>query len=280
MNVKLISITRNDEKLQERIMDLIQEFSNNLDNHNEEKLLRITKKELNNIFNNNNIVNYITNFARTCTNRDNKETNDKKDFDLCVKLWKDGHYTPFESIHIDFLVEDVSRVLLAQITRYRMASFNVESQRYCNYKDKELNFIIPEKLENAPSINLSDFFMNLSKSKEIYNDFIDKGAKPEDARFVLPSATPTRFRMSCNLKEFLHIFKQRSTKHAQTEIRDLVEYMMMCLFGSLSKESQDLILFIRDMNEHRLKDLYNDILNFKGNLHEIDGILDKYKPFI
>ena len=41
-----------------------------------------------------------------------------------------GHMTPIEHASFTFAIEGVSRALLAQITRHRIASFNVQSQRY------------------------------------------------------------------------------------------------------------------------------------------------------
>ena len=41
-----------------------------------------------------------------------------------------GHESPIEHMSFTFGIEGVSRSLLAQITRHRMASFSVQSQRY------------------------------------------------------------------------------------------------------------------------------------------------------
>ncbi|MBQ2324852.1 MAG: FAD-dependent thymidylate synthase, partial [Clostridia bacterium] len=43
-----------------------------------------------------------------------------------------GHASPFEHVSITFGIEGVSRAVLAQITRHRIASFSVQSQRYVN----------------------------------------------------------------------------------------------------------------------------------------------------
>ena len=41
-----------------------------------------------------------------------------------------GHQSPVEHASFTFGIEGVSRALLAQITRHRIASFSVQSQRY------------------------------------------------------------------------------------------------------------------------------------------------------
>ena len=46
------------------------------------------------------------------------------------KLMSMGHESVLEHVSFTFLIEGVSRVLLAQLTRHRIASFSVQSQRY------------------------------------------------------------------------------------------------------------------------------------------------------
>ena len=45
-----------------------------------------------------------------------------------------GHQSPMEHVSFTFGIEGVSRALLAQITRHRIASFSVQSQRYVPVK--------------------------------------------------------------------------------------------------------------------------------------------------
>lgn len=48
-----------------------------------------------------------------------------------------GHESVIEHANFTFLVEGVSRVLLAQLTRHRLASFSVQSQRYVNQSEQD-----------------------------------------------------------------------------------------------------------------------------------------------
>mgnify|MGYP000703651656 CR=1 FL=1 len=53
-----------------------------------------------------------------------------------------GHESVLEHASFTFLVEGVSRVLLAQLTRHRIASFSVQSQRYVSYAGG-FGYIVP-----------------------------------------------------------------------------------------------------------------------------------------
>lgn len=64
-----------------------------------------------------------------------------------------GHQSPIEHISFTFGIEEVSRTLLAQITRHRIASFSVQSQRYV--KEKQFSFVTPPQIaENEQAAEL------------------------------------------------------------------------------------------------------------------------------
>ena len=60
-------------------------------------------------------------------------------------LTKMNHFSPFEHASFTFAIEGVSRALLAQITRHRIASFSVRSQRYVS--EGEFNYVVPPAIE-------------------------------------------------------------------------------------------------------------------------------------
>ena len=59
-----------------------------------------------------------------------------------------GHESPFEHITFTFGIEGVSRALLAQITRHRIASYSVQSQRYVNMDD--FKYVTPPIAMTSP----------------------------------------------------------------------------------------------------------------------------------
>ena len=59
-----------------------------------------------------------------------------------------GHESPIEHVSFTFGIEGVSRALLAQITRHRIASFSVQSQRYVEEKNYE--FVTPPEIAAIP----------------------------------------------------------------------------------------------------------------------------------
>jgi len=58
-----------------------------------------------------------------------------------------------------------------------------------------------------------------------YLELIEAGVPAEDARFLLPNATNTNFKVSVNYLELLHIADQRLCTRAQWEFRKVVSLM-------------------------------------------------------
>lgn len=148
---------------------------------------------------------------------DSKPTKAHRITTACVES---GHESVLEHISFTFDISGVSRALLAQITRHRMSSFSVRSQRYCTEDDAE--FIAPQNLMGDAAEIMCNFNKNVL---ETYCNLLKCGYKPEDARAVLPNATATTFVMTCNLRELIHICNLRLCSRAQKEIRDLVKMM-------------------------------------------------------
>lgn len=150
-----------------------------------------------------------------------------------------GHESPIEHVSFTFAIEGVSRSLLAQITRHRLASFSVRSQRYVSMIG--IKHVTPDAIESDKLVkSLYDAFMITSNDiykqisdmlqlKYIENGMDAKSAEKkaiEDARFVLPNAACTSMVMTMNARELLHFFRLRTCNRAQWEIREVSDKML------------------------------------------------------
>lgn len=135
------------------------------------------------------------------------------------KLMNLGHLSPLEHASFTFGVEGVSRALLAEITRHRIASFSVQSQRYV--KQEEARFVVPPAIAALGAEAVAEFERQMDQIHSYYRAWLELGLKAEDARFVLPNATETRMVFTMNARELLHFFSLRCCNRAQWEIRAL-----------------------------------------------------------
>lgn len=163
------------------------------------------------------------------------------------KLADLGHASPIEHASFTFGIEGVSRTFLAQVTRHRIASFSVQSQRYVRLED--FRYVIPPEIECIPeakakfieAMNLDAAkYLELVKSLEdahtarLMAEGLDekkaraKASKQanEDARFVLPNACETKMVMTMNCRSLINFFNLRCCNRAQWEIRAVADEML------------------------------------------------------
>jgi thymidylate synthase (FAD) len=116
-----------------------------------------------------------------------------------------------------------------------MASFAQESTRYCNYSgDKfgnELTFIRPSFWSDK-SPHDGHFYKYYLWNTAMYNaeqsylSLIKDGAKPEEARSVLPNSLKTEIVVTANYREWRHIFALRTSPKAHPQIREVMIPLM------------------------------------------------------
>jgi len=158
-----------------------------------------------------------------------------------------GHESPIEHASFTFGVEGVSRSLLAQLTRHRIASYSVQSQRYVSEDD--FGYVIPPEIEADPEAK-SEFLKAMDEDRRHYDRLArrlaalhkarlmaegmdeDKAAAAaekkaiEDARYVLPNACATKLIVTMNARSLRNFFRHRCCSRAQWEIRALAEEML------------------------------------------------------
>ena len=180
--------------------------------------------------------------ARTCK-KSEKYINETSAEKICRMMIEEGHDAMLEfgpSIAVKFVCD---RGVSHEIVRHRLCSFAQESTRYCNYSkdkfDNQVTFIIPSwmtdllegeysnkgdsdfipyEMETAEEI----WFMAMSKAEDAYNLLISKGWQPQQARSILPNSLKTEIVVKANIREWRHIFIQRTSKAAHPQMRELM----------------------------------------------------------
>lgn len=154
-----------------------------------------------------------------------KRDTSRKRVETCMER---GHLSVFEHASATLLIEGISRACMAQLTRHRLCSFCVESQRYCKYDlSDDAWYVKPPAFDSSGKY--FDKCMRDAAAHYLVN--IRGGMKPEDARYLLPEATKTSMVMTCNVRQIFHIFDMRDDSAAQWEIRELVHGIADALRG-------------------------------------------------
>ena len=134
---------------------------------------------------------------------------------------KSGHTSILEHVTVTFTISDISRVCAQMLKAYRHASTTQKSQRYIAAKN-EFNYIIPATISNNSDLK-AKYIQFMRLASEMYQQFVNTGIPPEDARYVYPLAVTTSTVSSFNLRELVLIEGERLCTRAQKEIRVLAD---------------------------------------------------------
>jgi thymidylate synthase (FAD) len=140
---------------------------------------------------------------------------------------ENGHESVIEHTGFSFLIEGVSRALLAQLTRHRIASFSVQSQRYVTLAGG-FPYVTPKRILELGEPYVKHYENQMAQIAAWYDGWLDLLGKEgaEDARFVLPNACETKLLMTMNARELRHFFSLRCCNRAQWEIRKMADAML------------------------------------------------------
>ena len=160
--------------------------------------------------------------GRVCYKSEDKITEGSAEKFIGMIL-KSGHESVLEheKLTVKFICD---RGVTHEIVRHRIASYSQESTRYCNYsKDKfgnELTFIRP-RFWADDSEEYAVWKQAMEEIEKTYVKLISLGAKPEEARSILPNSLKTEIVCTMNLREWRHFFRLRTAERAHPQIREI-----------------------------------------------------------
>ena len=131
---------------------------------------------------------------------------------------KRGHESVIEHASASFRIV-TDRGISHEIVRHRLASFSMESTRYCNYGQEkfggEISVIEPPSLD--PEARVA--WVNACEAAEkAYFLMLKTGTPPQLARAVLPTCLRTELVMTATFREWRHFLKLRISPAAHPQI--------------------------------------------------------------
>jgi len=135
-----------------------------------------------------------------------------------------GHYSVLEHSSVTFLVRDVSRALLTELTRHRHLSFSVVSQRYVPYENTSP--VVPPAVAAVPGM-AEHLGREYERALKAYADYVEtltanglprKQAR-EAARAILPNAAPVDMVVTGNLRAWRDVLGKRHHVAADAELQ-------------------------------------------------------------
>lgn len=180
------------------------------------------------------ILRKIERIGRVCYKSEDKITEDSAE-KFVRGIIKSGHESVIEhqSISVKVICD---RGVSHEIVRHRIASYSQESTRYCNYTGEKFGWGITVvdigtgfkyDMENETDRKKWCIWLDAMFDAEYhYEKLIAAGAKPEEARSVLPNSTKTEIVMTMNLREWRHFLRLRGGKAAHPQIREVADMIL------------------------------------------------------
>lgn len=162
------------------------------------------------------------------------DNNRKRVAGLVKALWRDGHYSPFESSGMT-VAFDVPMFVRDQLVRHKSFSFSVKSLRYSEAAPK---FYVPSGARPLVQVGKAlDYRREMGTDQQseasrlnieqaawsawaYYSELLRGGIADEVARSVLPTSLYTQLWMTGSLRSWLHFLDQRWDEHAQYETQE------------------------------------------------------------
>ncbi len=175
---------------------------------------------------------------RTCWQSfDNSDSGGEKDRALIDRVGnKFKHASTLEHLVYTFYLKGVSRALLQELARHRIASLSVKSTRYTL---KELKNIEPFEEDNFDGASKYIVLTGNSDVDRVsiialnnLQSVLKKGISNDIAKYALPECYKTELTWTINARSLQNFLALRSNKAALWEIRDLSQMV----YGILPSE--------------------------------------------
>ena len=171
----------------------------------------------------------IERIGRVCYKSEDKIAEDSAE-KFIRAIIKRGHESVIEHENISVKVI-CDRGVTHEIVRHRIASYSQESTRYCNYTaDKFSSQISCIDIATGFHYDLNDpadrkkweiWNSAMESAEKHYFALIEAGAKPEEARSVLPNSLKTEIVITMDLREWRHFIRLRGSRAAHPQIVEI-----------------------------------------------------------
>jgi thymidylate synthase (FAD) len=158
------------------------------------------------------------------------------------RIIQSGHHSVLE--HAGATVRIVcDRGVTHELVRHRLASYSQESTRYANYSRKkfgnEITVIRPcFWTKNSPAYKL--WHAAMREAERAYLALTASGATAQAARSVLPNSLKTEIVVTCNMREWRHIFALRCDGAAHPQMREIMLPLLQKMHAAVPELFADL----------------------------------------
>jgi len=161
-----------------------------------------------------------------------------RDTKLIKFLASHGHWTPFAHTHVSMRMKAPVPIRTQCFKHKQGFVENEESRRYIKSTPE---LFVPKEFREAPKnakqgsagthshdLLWKDIYrQTCNEAIEMYEQMIEDGVAPEQARLILPQGVQVQWVWSGSIAAFARFVRQRKDAHAQKEIQELAEMVAL-----------------------------------------------------
>lgn len=135
---------------------------------------------------------------------------------------KHKHSSTIEHVTYNFDIDGISRALLQELARHRMANLSVKSSRYTLKELKQYELASEDMLIEKFLVKVDPMVdsVNSSALRNVISALVN-GMSNDKAKYILPEAYKTSLVWTCNARALQNFLTLRTNKAALWEIRKL-----------------------------------------------------------
>lgn len=166
-------------------------------------------------------ISIAINAIRTCYNScDKSDDLGEKDIKLIKSIIANNHTSTIEHISYNFKISGVSRALLQELARHRIASLSTKSTRYTL-----------RELKNINADEAKQYLVKISDEIDEYNklrlmtikELLNKSFSNDELKYLLPEAFKTEVMLTINARSLRNLLELRLSSKALKEFRELAK---------------------------------------------------------
>lgn len=162
------------------------------------------------------------NAIRTCYNScDKSDELGEKDIKLIKSIIANNHLSTIECISYNYKISGISRALLQELARHRIASLSVKSTRYTLRELKGKN---PDELKEY-LVKINDIIdeYNRCRLQGIQTLISGSSFSNDELKYLLPEAFKTELVLTINARSLRNLLELRLSSKALREFRELAK---------------------------------------------------------
>ena len=169
------------------------------------------------------MLRFIEQQARISHRSEHRQTLDSWEPFVNAVVLQHGDWSVTEHASITATIR-TDRGVTHELVRHRLFAITQESTRFVR-NGKDIEFISPNSFLETP-LYFNGWEMAVKESERLYHYLLENGARPQEARSVLPNSLAATIAVTGNLRNWRHFFLMRTTKETHPDFRRITIPML------------------------------------------------------